>query len=87
MREMSAFFNAELDEGDGATTITMDNKQAKGFISSYRIFSGLEVWVYNIKFHTDFKIDLLTFLIMSKDIFYIGLVIKKNLQNSFRIKM
>tara|TARA_R110000787_G_scaffold129264_6_gene241113 strand:- start:897 stop:1889 length:993 start_codon:yes stop_codon:yes gene_type:complete len=58
VREMAAYLNAELDEGNDASTITMDNDIAKGFISSYRIFNGLSVWVYNIKFHSDFKVDL-----------------------------
>ena len=58
MREMAKFFNAELDESNDASTITMDNAIAKGFISSYRIFNGLSVWVYNIKFHSDFKVNL-----------------------------
>ncbi len=58
MREMAAHFNAELDEGNDAATITMDNHKAKGFISSYRIFRGLTVWVYNITFLSEFKVDL-----------------------------
>lgn len=58
VREMAVHFNAELDEGNDASTITMDNSKAKGFISSYRIFNGLEVWVYNITFFSDFNIDL-----------------------------
>jgi AraC-like DNA-binding protein len=58
VRKMAVHFNAKLDEGNDASTITMDNEQAKGFISSYRIFSGLSVWVYNVKFGSDYKIDL-----------------------------
>ena len=58
VKEMAAHFHAELDEGNDASTITMDNHMAKGFISSYRIFSGLSVWAYNITFLSDFKIDL-----------------------------
>ncbi|MFT4665649.1 MAG: AraC-like DNA-binding protein [Ulvibacter sp.] len=58
VREMAIYFDAELDEGNDASTITMDNHKAKGFISSYRIFSGLSVWVYNITFLSDFKLDL-----------------------------
>lgn len=58
VREMAAYFNADLDEGNDASTITMDNDKAKGFISSYRLFSGLSVWVYNVTFFEDFKIDL-----------------------------
>jgi len=58
VREMAAQFNAELVEGDDAITITIDNNKAKGFISSYRIFNGLSVWVYNINIQSDFKIDL-----------------------------
>jgi AraC-like DNA-binding protein len=58
VRKMAAYFNAEVDEDNDASTITMDTDKAKGLISSYRIFSGLTVWVYNIKFHSDFKIDL-----------------------------
>jgi AraC-like DNA-binding protein len=58
VREMATYFNAELDESNDASTITMDNNIAKGFISSYRIFNGLNVWVYNIKFHSDFKVNL-----------------------------
>jgi AraC-like DNA-binding protein len=58
VREMAEYFNAELDESNDASTITMDNGKAKGFISSYRIFNGLTVWVYNIKFHSDFKVVL-----------------------------
>ena len=56
--EMATYFNAELDRSNDASTITMDNAKAKGFISSYRLFDGLSVWVYNIKFQSDFKIDL-----------------------------
>ncbi len=58
VREMATYFNAVLDEGNDASTITMDNDKAKGFISSYRIFSGMSVWVYNITFFSDFKVDL-----------------------------
>lgn len=58
VREMAAHFDAELDESNDASTITMDNHKAKGFISSYRIFSGLSVWVYNLTFFSDFKVDL-----------------------------
>jgi len=58
VREMAVYFNAQIDKGNDASTITMDNKQAKGFISSYSIFSGLSVWVYNVTFHSDFKVDL-----------------------------
>jgi AraC-like DNA-binding protein len=58
VRAMAEYFNAELDEGNDASTITMDNEQAKGFISSYRLFRGLSVWVYNVTFLTDFEVDL-----------------------------
>jgi AraC-like DNA-binding protein len=58
VREMAKYFNAELDEGNDASTITMDNEQVKGFISSYRLFSGLSVWIYNITFLNDFEVDL-----------------------------
>jgi len=58
VREMAAHFNAVLDEGNDASTITMDNHLAKGFISSYQIFNGLSVWVYNVTFLSDFKVDL-----------------------------
>ena len=58
VREMAKYFNAELDEGNDASTITMDNHMANGFISSYRLFSGLTVWVYNVTFLSDFKVDL-----------------------------
>lgn len=58
VREMAKHFNAELDEGNDASTIAMDNHKAKGFISSYRLFSGLTVWVYNIIFRSEFKVDL-----------------------------
>jgi AraC-like DNA-binding protein len=36
----------------------MNNDQGKGFISSYRIFLGLSVWIYNITFKSDFRVDL-----------------------------
>jgi AraC-like DNA-binding protein len=58
VREMATYFSAKLDEGNDASTITMDNDKAKGFISSYRIFTGLSVWVYNINFGSGFKVDL-----------------------------
>ena len=58
VREMATHFDAALDEGNDASTISMDNDKAKGFISSYRIFKGLSVWVYNLKFLSDFKVDL-----------------------------
>lgn len=58
VREMAEYFNAVLDEGNDASTITMDNHMAKGFISSYRLFSGLSVWVYNVIFRSEFKVDL-----------------------------
>ncbi|CAI8387377.1 MAG: HTH-type transcriptional regulator MetR [Polaribacter sejongensis] len=58
LREMADYFNAELDEGYNGSTITMDNEKAKGFISSYQVFSGLSVWVYNITFLSDFKVEL-----------------------------
>ncbi|MFT4969176.1 MAG: hypothetical protein ACI9O4_000921 [Chitinophagales bacterium] len=31
LREMATYFNAKLDEGNDASTITMDN-EAKGFV-------------------------------------------------------
>lgn|GEM_PF-1160497 len=58
IKEMASYFNAKLDESNDASTITMDNDKAKGFISSYRIFPGLSVWVYNIVFGADFTVDL-----------------------------
>lgn len=58
VKEMATYFNAELDEGNDASTLIMDNDKAKGFISSYRLFTGLSVWVYNINFRSDFKVDL-----------------------------
>ncbi|MFT4758525.1 MAG: AraC-like DNA-binding protein [Paraglaciecola sp.] len=58
VEEMSKHFNALLDDSNNASTITMDNHKAKGFISSYKIFDGLSVWVYNITFLSDFKVDL-----------------------------
>jgi AraC-like DNA-binding protein len=58
VREMAVHFNAELDESNDASTITMDNDKAKGFISSYRIFDGLSVWIYNVTFFSDFKVVL-----------------------------
>lgn len=58
IREMATYFNAELDEGNDASTITIKNDKANGFISSYRIFSGLSVWAYNVIFYSDFQIDL-----------------------------
>lgn len=58
VREMAAYFEAELDEGNDAATMRIDNDKGKGFISSYRIFQGITVWVYNINFSSDFKVDL-----------------------------
>lgn len=53
---MAAHFGADLDEGDDASAITMDNGKAKGFISSYQVFPGLTVWIFNIIFQLDFKV-------------------------------
>ena len=58
VREMAIHFDAVLDESNDASTITMDNAKAKGFISSYKVFEGLTVWVYNITFLSDFNVDL-----------------------------
>lgn len=58
VKEMARYFDAELDEENDASTINMDNEKAKGFISSYRLFDGLTVWVYNITFYSDFRVDL-----------------------------
>jgi AraC-like DNA-binding protein len=58
VREMAAYFDAEFDNRNDASTITVDNDRAKGFISSYRIFDGLSVWVYNIEFYSDFRVSL-----------------------------
>ncbi|WP_020570527.1 helix-turn-helix transcriptional regulator [Neolewinella persica] len=58
VREMAAHFNAKFDNGNDASTITVNNDQAKGFISSYRLFAGLSVWVYNITFCEDFIVNL-----------------------------
>ena len=58
IRELGLHFNAALDLGNDASTITMNNDKAKGFISSYSIFNGLSVWVYNVTFLSDFKVDL-----------------------------
>lgn len=57
MREIAIDFNATLDEGNDASTISMDNHKAKGFISFYSIFSGLSVLVHNVTFLSDFKFD------------------------------
>ena len=56
--KMAEYFNAELDEANDNSTITMDNDKGKGFISSYQIFKGLSVWVYNITFQNDFNVKL-----------------------------
>jgi AraC-like DNA-binding protein len=58
VREMATYFNAKLDESNDASTITMDNDIAIGFISSYRLFNGITVWVYNITFKSDFDVEL-----------------------------
>jgi len=58
VREMAVHFNAELDESNDASTINMDNDKAKGFVSSYRIFDGLSVWIYNVTFFSDLKVVL-----------------------------
>lgn len=55
---MAAYFEVELDYGNYASTITVQNDKAKGFISTYQIFSGLSVWVYNIEFSSDFQVNL-----------------------------
>ncbi|UAM96858.1 AraC family transcriptional regulator [Polaribacter litorisediminis] len=58
VKVMAKYFNAKLDEGNNASTISMDNTIANGFISSYRLFNGLTVWVYNITFREDFDVEL-----------------------------
>ena len=58
IHEICAYFGAELDEGNDACTIKMDNDKAKGFISSYELFEGLTVWVYNIEFYSKFQVEL-----------------------------
>jgi AraC-like DNA-binding protein len=58
IHKMAIYLNADVDEDNDVSTITMDTDKAKGFISSYRIFSGLTVLVYNIEFQSDSKIDL-----------------------------
>lgn len=54
---MATYFQSELDESNNASTITMDNDKAKGFISSYRVFNSLTVWIYNVTFLSDFNVD------------------------------
>lgn len=56
---LAVHFSGELEENDYGSTIRIDSQKAKGFISSYRIFGGLTVWVYNLTFHSDFKVDLI----------------------------
>jgi AraC-like DNA-binding protein len=58
VKEMAIYFDAKLDEGNDASTISMNNDKAIGFISSYQIFAGLSVWIYNITFGEDFIVDL-----------------------------
>jgi AraC-like DNA-binding protein len=58
VREMAVYFNTDLVEGNDASTITMNNKKAKGSISSYQLFNGLSVCLYNIAYSSEFKIDL-----------------------------
>ena len=58
LKNIAAYFKADLDESNDASTITMDNDKGKGFISSYQLFNGLSVGVYNITFLKDFKINL-----------------------------
>lgn len=55
---MSAYFDTELEEENDASTISLNNRYGSGFISSHQIFKGLTVWVYNITFQSDFKINL-----------------------------
>ncbi|KKN48544.1 hypothetical protein LCGC14_0651790 [marine sediment metagenome] len=58
MPEMALHFKTLLDETNDSSTITIDNGRGKGFISSYLVFPGLRVWVFNIIFRSDFKIRL-----------------------------
>lgn len=58
LRLMAKQFEANLEEGMDASTITMTNNKAKGFISTYRLFNGLSVWVYNVTFGSKFKVEL-----------------------------
>lgn len=57
-KALAVHFAGELEENDYGSTIKIDSHKAKGFISSYRIFGGLTIWVYNLTFHSDFKVDL-----------------------------
>jgi hypothetical protein len=45
MKGLAVHFAGELEENDYGSTIRVDSHKAKGFISSYRIFGGLTVWV------------------------------------------
>ncbi len=58
VRAMAKYFNSKLDKGNDASTIAINNDQANGFISSYRLFNGLRVWVYNVTFLKDFEVDM-----------------------------
>lgn len=58
VRQIAEYFEAEIDESYDASIVTMSNDKAKGFISSYQIYPGLLVWVYNIVFQTEFKVNL-----------------------------
>jgi AraC-like DNA-binding protein len=58
LEQIAEYFEIPLDDSNDASTISIDNHKAKGFISAYKLFQGLSVLVYNITFQSDFKINL-----------------------------
>lgn len=51
-------FEVKVENSNNTSTIRLDNHKAKGFISTYQLFQGLSVLVYNITFQSDFQINL-----------------------------
>ena len=58
LRQFAVHFDADLQEGLGAASMSLSNKRGEGIIKLYELFPGLTAWVYDIEFNEDFIIDM-----------------------------
>ncbi|MGB3142749.1 MAG: AraC family transcriptional regulator [Maribacter sp.] len=58
LRIMANHFDAVFEQGEGASSIRLQNHWGNGTIGCYDLFPGLNVWVYNLVFYKKFEVEL-----------------------------
>ena len=56
LRKLALSLNADFKEYQDSAILTLNNDLGKGHISTYNVFEGLNVRIYDITFNEDFKI-------------------------------